>query len=77
MKIIASNLTISKKNQLPPNFNTLEAIEKNLLSRQSFTPQDLIKYQVLAQKFHLKIELSTRVADGISAGIKRLQTQSQ
>jgi len=77
MKITASNLTISKKNQPVPNFNTLEAIEKNLLSRQSFTPQDLIKYQVLAQKFHLKIELSTRVADGISAGIKRLQTQSQ
>jgi len=77
MKITPTNVVSPKKNLLPVNFNILEAIEKNLINKKSFEPQDLIKYQLLAQKFHLRIEFSTRVADGVSAGIKRLQTQNQ
>ncbi len=61
----------------PINFRTLEKIERQILNRTDLTPKELLHYQIVAQKFQLQIEFATRIAEGISSGIKRLQTQNQ
>ncbi|MCS6961546.1 MAG: hypothetical protein NZT61_03460 [Deltaproteobacteria bacterium] len=59
------------------DFKSLERIENMLISKKELAPQELLKYQVMAQRYQLQIEFATRVADGISNGVKRLQTQNQ
>ncbi|MCS6893231.1 MAG: hypothetical protein NZO16_01470 [Deltaproteobacteria bacterium] len=59
------------------NYKTLERIENHILRQRDWKPQELLSYQIMAQKFQLQIEFATRIADGLNHALKRLQTQNQ
>lgn len=53
----------------------LEKLQQKLLSGHTFSPSELLSYQVMAHRFGLSIEVATKIADGISSSVRKLQTQ--
>lgn len=80
-KVMATN-PLSKLNDIKTlkshvDFRTLDRIENQLIGNTDISPKELLRYQILAQKFQLRIEFASRVADSINSGIKKLQTHNQ
>ena len=60
------------------SFNPSQALEKlqqQVLSGKTFAPTELLSYQIMAQRFGLTIEVATKIADGISTSVRKLQSQ--
>lgn len=80
-KVIATNPLTKLSNIKTPkthiDFRTLDKIENQLIGNSEISPKELLRYQMLAQKFQLRIEFASRVADCINSGVRKLQTQNQ
>lgn len=50
-------------------------LREGLLAGKAFTPQELLRYQIVAGNFGLRVELVSKVADGLLTTVKRLQNQ--
>lgn len=53
----------------------LEKLQQRALSGVALTPSELLGYQVMAHRFGLSIEMATKIADGISTSVRKLQSQ--
>ena len=51
----------------------LERMRERLLTARSFTPQELLAWQIRAGQFGLRVELISKVAEGIMGAARRLQ----
>jgi len=51
----------------------LERMRERLLTARSFTPQELLAWQIRAGQFGLRVELISKVAEGVMGAARRLQ----
>lgn len=58
----------------PASFKELGALQSRILQSRSVSPRELILYQVKASHFGLGIELVSKVAESVSASIKKFQS---
>lgn len=53
----------------------LEKLQNKVFSGAKFSPSELLGYQIMAHRFGLSIEVATKIADGISTSVRKLQNQ--
>ena len=53
----------------------LSSLQKSVLNGKLFSPQELLKFQIQAGQFGLRVELISRVAESASATIRKFQQQ--
>jgi len=53
----------------------LEKLQQQVMNGKTFLPSELLSYQIMAQRFGLSIEVATKIADGISTSVRKLQNQ--
>jgi len=51
----------------------LQKMSNKLLSQKEMAPRELLQYQLMANAFHVKVELVSKVAESASATLKKLQ----
>ena len=51
----------------------LSELRGELLSKKKFAPAELLQYQILSSRFHLRVELVTKASESMLATFRRLQ----
>lgn len=66
--------SVLKETKTDP-YTELIKLREGLNTGKVFTPQELLRYQITASNFGLRVELVSKVADGLLTSIKKLQNQ--
>ncbi|MCB0353123.1 MAG: hypothetical protein KDD64_06340 [Bdellovibrionales bacterium] len=64
-----------KRSEIGGLHEQLSSFQKGVLNGQLFSPQELLKFQIQAGQFGLRVELISRVAESASATIRKFQQQ--
>lgn len=56
-------------------FSEIRTLQQNLLNGKGLTARELIFYQIKAGQFNLRVELFSKVAEGLVSTIKKFQNQ--
>lgn len=67
------NVKEKLKNLFLDGNSPLHQVEKQLLTNKNFSPKELLAFQIQASRYHVKVEMASKVAEAALATSRRLQ----
>ena len=66
---------VLKESKNSDPYTELLKLREGLAAGKTFTPHELLRYQITASNFGLRVELVSKLADGLLTTVKKLQSQ--
>ena len=67
------DLKTGAENKTADIYSEIQNMQKNLLNGKEFSGKDLIMYQIKAGQFNLRVELLSKVAEGMISSFRKFQ----
>ena len=66
-------LGIKQSLQQEDAFAEISNVEKQIVSGKEFSPKELLGYQIKVARFGIRVELTSKVAEGVLGTVRRLE----